>query len=166
MLACRSPRSVSDVQLVYPIVPGGQVLELGTGAGLGTAWLLHGMDPSARLVTVELDPALSGIAQAELRDGRVDWIVGDGGDWLSANVIAFDLVFADTWPGKFTHLDEALAAVKPGGFYVIDDLLPQQNWPENHQTAVDDLLNDLRARPDWATAYSDDGSGFLLGVRR
>ena len=29
--------------------PGAKILELGTGTGLGTAWLLSGMDADARL---------------------------------------------------------------------------------------------------------------------
>jgi predicted O-methyltransferase YrrM len=145
--------------------PGGQILELGTGTGLGTACLLLGMDSTARLITVELDPALSAIAQAELRDDRVEWVVGDGGDWLSATSQTFDLVFADTWPGKFTHLDRTLALVNPGGLYVIDDLRPQPNWPQDHQAAVDDLLANLRVRPGWVTAYFHEASGVLLCVR-
>ncbi len=28
---------------------------------------------------------------------------------------AFDLVFADTWVGKFSHLDETRRLLKPGG---------------------------------------------------
>ncbi len=64
--------------------PGGRLLELGTGAGLGTAYLLRGMDADARLVTVELDPQLSAIAQTEHRDDRVDWVVADGCAWLAA----------------------------------------------------------------------------------
>src|SRR5262249_52602039 len=35
--------------------PGGRILELGTGTGVGTAWLLAGMDPTARLTSVEID---------------------------------------------------------------------------------------------------------------
>lgn len=145
--------------------PGGQMLELGTGAGTGTACLLDGMDSAARLTTVEVDPALSAIARAELNDDRVEWVVRDGGEWLSANTATFDLVFADTWPGKFSHLEQALAAVRPGGFYVIDDLLPQENWPDNHQAAVDDLLADLQDRTDWVTAHVDEASGVLICVR-
>lgn len=146
--------------------PGGRLLELGTGPGLGTACLLRGMDATARVVTVELDPKLSAIAQAELRDDRVEWVVADGGNWLETNTDAFDLVFADTYPGKFTHLDQALELVKPGGFYVVDDLLPQPNWPAGHQTAVDELLATLRARPGWVTAYFADATGVLLCSRR
>lgn len=146
--------------------PGGRLLELGTGAGRGTACLLRGMDADARLLTVELDPQLSAIAQTELPDDRVEWVVADGGDWLAANTGAFDLVFADTWPGKFTHVDQALALVARGGFYVVDDLLPQPNWSAEHQAAVDELVATLRALPGWVTAYVEDASGVLLCVRR
>ena len=34
----------------------------------------------------------------------------------------FDLIFADTWAGKFTHLNQTLQMVKPGRFFIIDDL--------------------------------------------
>ena len=44
----------------------------------------------------------------------------------------FDLIFADAWPGKFTHLDLALSILAPGAFYVVDDLLPQATWPADH----------------------------------
>ena len=37
----------------------------------------------------------------------------------------FDLIYADAWPGKFTHLDRALSLLTRGGIYFIDDLLPQ-----------------------------------------
>ena len=36
--------------------PGGRLLELGTGTGHGTAWLLSGMDAGSTLDTVDTDP--------------------------------------------------------------------------------------------------------------
>ena len=54
----------------------------------------------------------------------------DGAEYLrGASAQQFDLIYADAWPGKFSHLDDALALLRPGGMYVIDDLLPQANWP-------------------------------------
>lgn len=38
--------------------PAGRMVELGTGTGVGSAWLLAGMCPGARLVTVEREPEL------------------------------------------------------------------------------------------------------------
>ncbi|MFC7622082.1 hypothetical protein [Microlunatus sp. GCM10028923] len=77
-------------------------------AGLGTLHLLDGMSAATRLVTVELDPALSRIAQEEIDDHRVEFVIANGGRWLeSQDAIKsrFDLIFADTGPGKFSHLD-------------------------------------------------------------
>jgi predicted O-methyltransferase YrrM len=64
--------------------PGGRLLELGTGTGLGTAWLLDGMDAEARLTTVEVNPSTSGIAQRYLgHDPRVEFIVSDAEQFLA-----------------------------------------------------------------------------------
>ena len=46
--------------------PGGRLLELGTGTGIGTAWLLSGMDGDARLDTVDVDEQATAIARRHL----------------------------------------------------------------------------------------------------
>ena len=70
--------------------PGGAILELGTGTGLGTAFLLAGMNAAVTPVTVELSQSLSGIAREEIADPRVEWVIADGGDWLTAAVTRED----------------------------------------------------------------------------
>ncbi|GAA1123698.1 MULTISPECIES: O-methyltransferase [Kitasatospora] len=147
--------------------PGGRILELGTGVGEGTAWLLSGMDADARLVSVELDGAVQDLARAELGgDGRCAFVAGDGGTWLEEyRGEPFDLVFADTWPGKFTHLERALDLVAPGGTYLIDDLLPLPDWPAEHTAAVDRLVGHLTGRPDFRTVRLAWSTGLLMAVR-
>lgn len=147
--------------------PAGRILELGTGVGEGTAWLLSGMDRDSRLVTVELDPAVQAIAQEQLgADTRVTFASGDGGTWLDDyDGELFDLVFADTWPGKFTHLDRALELVAPGGIYLIDDLCRQPGWPEDHDASVRRLLDGLDARDDFRCVRLAWASGLLMAVR-
>src|SRR5688572_11171462 len=114
--------------------PGGRFLELGTGTGHGAAWLLAGMDAASTLDTVDTDPDVVAIARRHLgTDPRVTFHVIDGGEFLERlPAPGFDLIYADAWPGKFSHLDAALAMLRPGGIYVIDDLLPHPNWPEDH----------------------------------
>ncbi|WP_407565775.1 O-methyltransferase [Streptomyces sp. 184] len=150
-----------------PPGPGGRILELGTGVGEGAAWLLSGMDGASRLTTVELDPDVQAIAREELgADPRVTLVCGDGGTWLEEfDGAPFDLVFADTWPGKFTHLDQALDLVAPGGTYLIDDLLPQPGWPEGHEVSVERLLAELDERKDFRCVRLAWASGLLMAVR-
>lgn len=148
--------------------PGGQVLELGTGCGLGAAWLLSGMDAQSHLVTVDTDEGPQGIARDVLgADTRVTFVLEDGGAVLErTDAGTYDLIFADAWPGKFSHLDEALAALKPGGIYLVDDLLPQSNWPEGHQAHVDVYLNDLKVRDGFAFTQLDWATGVVMLVKR
>jgi predicted O-methyltransferase YrrM len=77
----------------------------------------------------------------------------------------FDLIYADTWAGKFTHLDLALALVRIGGIYFIDDLLPQPSWPEEHAPKVPRLIADLQSRPGFVTTRLAWSSGLMILVR-
>src|SRR2546421_12172999 len=52
--------------------PAGEILELGTGVGMGTAWLLAGMDAGAHLTTVDGNGEKTAIARILLSsDPRV-----------------------------------------------------------------------------------------------
>jgi predicted O-methyltransferase YrrM len=103
--------------------PSGRILELGTGTGLATAWMLAGMDEYASLITVDNDPALTKIAEQHLQDNRLTIITQDALELLTdLQGESFDFIFADTWPGKIEQPELALALVAVGGMYVIDDL--------------------------------------------
>jgi predicted O-methyltransferase YrrM len=146
--------------------PGGRLLELGTGTGHGTAWLLSGMDLSSHLDTVDSDPGVAAVAQRHLgADRRVTFHVVDGAEFIrDAPRGAFDLIYADAWPGKFSHLDEALALLRTGGIYLIDDLLPQSNWPEGHAAKVPVLIDRLERRSDFTTVRLAWSSGLMIAV--
>ncbi|MFE2433029.1 O-methyltransferase [Streptomyces sp. NPDC059373] len=166
IMSCEE-RTGSLLAVLAAACPGGRILELGTGVGEGTAWLLSGMDSNSCLVTVELDEGVQKMAREQLAtDPRVDFVAGDGGDWLQEyDGEPFDLVFADTWPGKFTHLEMALDLVAPGGTYLIDDLFPQPGWPPSHEASVERLLCALDARRDFHCVRMAWASGLLMAVR-
>lgn len=149
---------------------GGTVLEMGTGTGVATAWLLHGMDAGARLLSVDNDAEAQAIAAAHLaHDGRLALRTEDGDASLARLAAAgerFDLIFADTWPGKFRLLGTALDLLAPGGLYVVDDLLPQPNWPPNHGARVARLLEQLAARPDLLLVRLDWSTGIVVAAKR
>jgi predicted O-methyltransferase YrrM len=147
--------------------PGGWFLELGTGTGIGTAWLLAGMDDTSHLDSVEYDASVLDIARRHLgRDPRVTFHLADGAEFLGEpGRRAYDFIYADTWPGKFTHLDEALSLLRRGGIYVIDDLLPQPNWPDDHAPKVPRLVADLEGRPGFVATKLSWASGLMVLVR-
>lgn len=144
--------------------PSGHFLELGTGTGHGAAWILAGMDSLSALDTVESDEKLVAVAKKHLgHDSRVEFHVLDGAIFIEqAQGRLFDFIYADTWPGKFSHLDETLALLKTGGFYVIDDLLPQPTWPDNHAPRVPELLNKLESRSDLRLTQLCWASGLMI----
>ena len=148
--------------------PGGRLLELGTGTGIGTSWILAGMDAAAHLDTMDNDPAALEIARRHLGgDSRVAFHLEDGAAFLAAQPPgAFDLVYADTWAGKFTHRDLALGLLRPGGLYFIDDLTPLPTWPEGHAEKVEALLADLESRDEFVSTRLAWASGLLLLVRK
>jgi predicted O-methyltransferase YrrM len=148
--------------------PGGRLLELGTGTGVGTAWLLAGMDGAARLDTVDTDPDVVAVARRHLAaDPRVTFHLMDAAEFLERSAPQdFDLIYADAWPGKFSQLDQALALLRPGGIYVIDDLLPQANWPAGHAPKVPVLIDAIERRSGFTTVKLAWASGLMLVVRR
>lgn len=147
--------------------PGGRFLEIGTGTGIATSWLLQGMDQDSILITLEKEDKFASIARKYLgNDPRVTFHLVDAGTWLEQNQHEeFDLIFADSWPGKYSHLNEALSILKLGGIYVIDDMLPQPNWPEGHEASVRWLLNELASRSDLVIAKLACSTGLVLATK-
>jgi predicted O-methyltransferase YrrM len=74
---------------------GGCIAELGTGAGIGAAWISGAMPSDCTLVTTEIDPVRSAAAAALLvADSRVRILTGDA-TLLIPPYAPFDLIFAD-----------------------------------------------------------------------
>jgi predicted O-methyltransferase YrrM len=131
-------RTGSLLRTLAATKPGGRFLEIGTGTGVGTCWILDGMDANARLFTVDRD-SQNAIAQTYLGgDSRVQFHLGDAEDFLrSMEPGQYDFIFADAGPGKMTFLEEALRGLAPGGIYVVDDLLPEVTRPVASQAGED-----------------------------
>jgi predicted O-methyltransferase YrrM len=147
--------------------PAGRLLELGTGTGVATAWLRDGMDASSQLISIDPDAMAQRIArEAFADDSRVVLLTEDAASFLDRQPPAsFDLVFADAMAGKYEHLEKALSVVRAGGFYVVDDLLPQTNWPEGHAPKVPVLIRELTAHPEFTAVPLAWASGLVVAVR-
>lgn len=147
--------------------PAGNFLELGTGMSLSLAWMLEGMDKNSKLISIDNDQELIQIAEHFFwEEKRLQLICEDGEDWLSVYKGGkFDLIFADAWPGKYSFLDQTLALIKEGGFYVIDDMKSQPNWPTGHENNVSDLVAILESREDFTITKMDWSTGVIVAVK-
>lgn len=148
--------------------PASKFLELGTGTGLSTAWILNGMDNDSSLISIDNEPMFLEIAQQYLgNDERLNLVLTDGGQWVDQNKQEkFDYIFADTWHGKYLVLDEVLAMLNKGGFYIIDDMLPQPNWPDGHQEKANNLIHYLETREDLFLTKQVWATGIIVGVKK
>ena len=148
--------------------PAGQFLELGTGIGASLCWLLDGMDENSRLVSLDNDPDLVDFAGSLMdSDARLTLLCQDGNQWIESHLDhRFDLIFADTWPGKYNLLEATLQMVKPGGFYVVDDMLPQANWPEGHAEKASALLEHLKTLKEFHCLFLNWSTGIVVCTRK
>src|SRR6202171_2962402 len=51
--------------------PAGRFLELGTGTGIATAWLLDGMDSASELTSVDVNPTLQEVARESFSSDQI-----------------------------------------------------------------------------------------------
>lgn len=161
-----APETGALLRALAATKPKGKFLNLGTGFGVSSAWLLDGMSDDAELWTVDIDDTGSAVAKAHL-DKRLRVAVEDAATFLegaSALGQRFDLVFADAMPGKYQHLDLALDLVAKGGIYVVDDLKPTDDWPEGAKLARK-LVDQIEADPHFVSLKLDWSTGHLLAVR-
>ncbi|MCP3816886.1 class I SAM-dependent methyltransferase [Streptomyces sp. A3M-1-3] len=147
--------------------PGGRMVELGTGVGAGAAWLLHGMSAESKLVSVEADLKVQAVAAKHLSgDARVSFETADVDAWLDGySGPGFSLAYVDCRPGKFHRLGDLLELLEPGGLYVVDDLLPQDTWPDGHQARVDAFLARVPAVSNLLGTPLRWASGLMVGAR-
>jgi predicted O-methyltransferase YrrM len=109
-----------------------RVGEIGTGTGVGAAWIVSALEPSVPFVTVEPDPKRAAAARELFAaDENVRVLEADWRDVIAAEA-PFDLLFYDGGGKQRPDLDgEAVVGLlAPGGTVVMDDLTPGRPGPD------------------------------------
>lgn len=153
--------------LAATVPDGGQVLEMGTGVGVGTSWLLHGLGArdDVRVVTIELDEATAALARAAAWPPFVDLRTGDVLALLD-EVGKCDLIFADAQGGKWFGLDRTIAALRPGGILLVDDMTPPAWMDDAHEAHTARVRAHLLGDPALVATELACASGMILCTRR
>jgi predicted O-methyltransferase YrrM len=131
--------------------PRGRFAEIGSGCGVGSAWIATAMGPEAAFVTVEADEEQAGAVSRLFADQpQVCALHGDWHDVLPGEA-PFDLLFfgGGSWKRGDVEAESeaALDLVAPGGLVVIDDMTPESLWPEEWRGRRDPVREFWLANP-------------------
>jgi predicted O-methyltransferase YrrM len=154
------------------------VVEIGTGAGVGSIWLLRGMRPDGVLTTIDVEPehhraARETFAEAGVPSNRVRLISGRALDVLPRLTdAAYDLVLLDADKIEYlAYLEQALRLLRTGGVLAVDNALwrdrvsdPAQRDPVT--TSIREVGKAVRDNDQLLPAMLPCGEGLLLAVKR
>jgi predicted O-methyltransferase YrrM len=107
--------------------------EIGTGVGVGAAWIVSALDPRVPFVTVEADPDFAAAAAwLFASDRHVRVLHGDWRELLPAEA-RFALVFVHVADAK-DDVEAVLGLLAPRGLAVLEDFTPGPE-PDARRTA-------------------------------
>lgn len=150
------------------------MIELGTGAGVSSLWLLRGMRADGVLTSVDSESEHQRLAKASLQEAgvpgsRARLIGGRALDVLPRlSDSAYDLVFCDANKAEnIDYLDAALRLMRPGGLLVFAGALgngkvAEASARDADTVALRELAKTVRDEPRLVTAALPIGAGLLV----
>ncbi|WP_123307356.1 O-methyltransferase [Cellulomonas sp. PhB143] len=179
-LGCRSVSSGTGaaISAIAAALQARAVVEVGTGTGVGSLWLLRGMPADGVLTTIDVEvehqrAAKQAFGEARVRPTRTRTIPGRARDVLPRLTDgAYDLVLvAADRPGYADYVEQALRLLRPGGVLAVDGALgggkvadPARR--DDVTTVVRQVGRALRDDERVVPALLPVGDGLLVAVRR
>lgn len=154
------------------------VVEIGTGSGVGSLWILDGMNPDGILTSIDDEMehtqiAKTGLAEADIASTRYRLITNSVLDVLSKLTDkAYDLVVVRHNPEDLTYIiAEAHRVLRTGGVLVIDNYFGGGKVSDGTQrdprtVALRDAGKIIRNDADhWMCSLIPVGDGLLLATK-
>jgi predicted O-methyltransferase YrrM len=166
------------LRLVAAMLPARSAVEIGTGTGVASLYLLAGMPADGVLTTIDVEvenqrAAREAFTEAGIRPNRTRVIPGRALDVLPRLTdAAYDLVLVDGDKSEYgAYLDQAVRLLRPGGALAVTSALWHGRVADPAQrdavtTAIRELGKRVRDDDRLASALLPCGDGLLLGVRR
>jgi predicted O-methyltransferase YrrM len=172
-----SPGTGALLQVVAAALRARAVVEIGTGSGVASLWLLRGMAPDGVLTTIDPESehqraAKLAYAEEGVPAHRTRTIVRPPLDVLPRLTDgAYDLVLVTIDPQAYAeYVEAAVRLLRPGGVLVVVDALPGRVTASDRRdetaTLVRRLAYAVREDDRLTTAMVPVGDGTLLAVRR
>jgi predicted O-methyltransferase YrrM len=149
---------------------GGSIAELGTGSGIGSAWIAGAMPADCTLVTAEIDPVRAAAAATVFKgDSRVRVLAGDWAELLPP-LSPYDLIFCDSGVRDAATFSSLVSLLKPGGRIVNDDMTPFLALPSESPLRQADRKREFFAgepRLVWTEVVLPDlANSLLVGTKK
>lgn len=106
----------------------GKILEIGTGYGVGSAWILSAIAPNVQFVSVDCVKEKIDAVSKIICHQRAEFLVGDWKEAIAKG--PFQLIFADAAAAKTIEGVQLLETLAVGGMLVMDDFTPEEHFPE------------------------------------
>ncbi|MGD0526660.1 MAG: class I SAM-dependent methyltransferase [Polyangiaceae bacterium] len=140
-------------------VPGGHVLEMGCGRGVGTE-IIFDLFGAGRVDAFDLDPAMVALAQRRLRGRLARVSVGDA-ERIDAPDATYDAVFdfaiVHHVPDWRAALREAYRVLKPGGRFYAEEVLAKLIHHPLWRRVLEHPMEDRFDRDGFARGLEDAG---------
>jgi len=154
------------------------VVEVGTGSGVGSLWLLEGMLSSGTLTSIDDEMEHTSIAKIALADAEIEQprfrlITNSVMDVMTKLTDrAYDLVVFRHNPEDLSFaISEAHRILRSGGVFVIDNFFGGGKVPDPAQRdpktiALRDAGKSIKSDTDsWVTSLAPIGDGLLLATK-
>ncbi len=164
------------LRFVARAISARHVVEIGTGAGVSSLWLLRGMSDDGVLTSIDIEldhqrAARETLTAADVSQGRYRLIAGRALEVLPRLTDgAYDLVLIDADKAEYAlYFEQALRLLRPGGVIAFDNALwhdrvadPAQRDAET--VALRDLVTMVRGHEGLTPVLVPSGDGLLLAV--
>lgn len=171
------PATGAVLRMLTALAGARHAVELGTGAGVSTLWVLRGMAPDGVLTSIDAEPEHQRMARLSLKEagvapGRVRLIAGRALDVLPRlSDGSYDLVLCDAAPAEAVdYLPAALRVLRIGGLVVFAGALAggrvaDPSARDAETLAARDLARVVREEPRLVPALLPVGAGLLAAVQ-
>lgn len=175
-VAAVDPPTGAALRLLAAVAGARTAVELGTGAGVSTLWLLRGLTPDGVLTSVDSDGEHQRLAKASLADagvasGRVRVIQGRALEVLPRlSEASYDLVFCDAARSENAdYLAAAMTLLRPGGLVVFAGALgggkvAEPTARDTDTVAMRELAKLVRDEERLTAAMLPVGAGLLAAA--
>ena len=172
-----TPATGAQLAVIAGLTQAKNIVEVGTGAGVSTLWLLSASSDSV-VTTIDSEPEFQNVAKetfktSSIAPNRVRTITGKAAS-VMGNMAegAYDLVFLDIDPEDLDEiLPTAVSLVRPRGALIVShalwrDRVPNPTLRDDETSGMRSVLRNFETSEDFTSTISMVGDGLLVVYKR